>query len=127
MNKENIKTEVAKLVTSCNVYHSDTGEWGYDNEKAIVDITQFVVKNLTIPNVRVRSLDINKIDFSRGDVRIEFRKCGHSKNSIVISSDEGDGYSFLKTEEPFDSKDLANWIGQLEHVVDYLKNGFNAP
>jgi len=41
------------------------------------------------------------------------------------TSDEGDGYSFLKTEEPFNKQDLDNWIGQLEHIVDYLKNGFN--
>ena len=70
-------------------------------------------------------MDKKNIDLSRGDLRVELRKCGHSKDSIIISSDEGDGYSFLKTEEPFDKQDLENWIGQLEYVVDYLKNGFN--
>lgn len=75
---------------------------------------------------KIATLNSVHIDLSRGDLYIGLRKTGHGNESIVITSDEGDGYSFLKTGDPvFDEKDLENWIGQLEHVVDYMKTKFN--
>jgi len=65
---------------------------------------------------------MKKIDLGLGDLKIELRKCGNSQDSIIINSDEGDGYSYLKTTETYNREDLDNWIAQLEHVVDYLKN-----
>jgi hypothetical protein len=65
---------------------------------------------------------MSKVDLGIGDLRINLRKCGSSKDSIIISSDEGDGYTFLKTQEPFGYEDLENWIGQLEYVVSHLKD-----
>lgn len=69
---------------------------------------------------------MGNFDLSRGDLRIKLRKTGHGTDSVIISSDEGDGFSFLKTGDPeFNKKDLENWVSQLEHVVHYMKTEFN--
>jgi len=51
MIQEEIKREITKIVNNNNIYNQDTGEWGYDNNGAIDELTNWVVKLFTIPDV----------------------------------------------------------------------------
>jgi hypothetical protein len=64
------------------------------------------------------------------DLDLSLRIIGNSSPSLEISTDEGDGYTFMKE---WNVKDNINtdlkpefyhyqeWIGQLEHIIEKLK------
>jgi hypothetical protein len=57
------------------------------------------------------------------DLILELRIAGNSEESIRIDTDEGDGYTFFtnnNSQEP-ENQHYEEWIGQLEHIIDILK------
>lgn len=60
------------------------------------------------------------------DLILKLRIAGHGDDAIVITTDEGDGYSVSCNKEFTDNgtnptkEQYDEWIGQLETIVTYL-------
>jgi len=54
---ETIKQKVTKIVNNNNVYHQDTGEWGYDNNGAIDELTEWILYYLKELNNEIEQMD----------------------------------------------------------------------
>lgn len=57
------------------------------------------------------------------DLILELRIAGNSEESITIDTDEGDGYTLVtnSNSQVPENQHYEEWIGQLEHVIDILK------
>ena len=46
MERENIKETIRNIIKCNDVYLSDTGEWGFDRQKAIEELTDYFMDNI---------------------------------------------------------------------------------
>jgi hypothetical protein len=72
-------------------------------------------------------MDPRKGEILNVDLDLKLRIMGQAHHSLHIDTDEGDGYTFIRTHiglpelEP-KPHHYEEWVGQLEYIVDWMKD-----